>query len=111
MNFPCYFCQKPTTRYASYHGCVHSGEAIGIIHVRHFYDGPLAKTRTSDLHEVTWKFKYKRKSYEVVYWIKTSLCVLYRSGETRELITLFNFIPDWTPENCQEKLSKVLAFA
>jgi len=100
----CYFCQKETTRINSYYSCIHHRKE-GTTHVRHFYDD-------KKLFEVNWTFKYKRRKYEMIYWVSaTPRADLFRAAGQRQLITTLRFIPNWTPENCREKMSKVLAFA
>ena len=90
----------------TYFGCMHTYGKHGRMFIRHFYDND------KNIYEVIWVFKYKRRNYEMVYWFKpNSHAVLYRYKRSRDLVMSFSFIPDWTPENCQEKISKLLAFA
>lgn len=100
----CYFCQKETNKINNYYGCIHNHKK-GTTHVRHFYSD-------KKLFEVIWTFKYKRCKYEMLYWFSsTPYAILYRAAGQRQAITTLRFIPNWTPENCREKMSKVLAFA
>lgn len=110
MIIKCYFCGKETIKLNNYYGCVHPYRKHGKIFVRHFFkngaDGKL------ESYEVTWAFKHKRRSYEMVYWFtQNPYVVLYRLKGSRDIVASFRFIPDWTPENCKEKMSKVIAFA
>ena len=70
---------------------------------------------TSDdksLYMVIWEFKYKRRKYAMSYWFEpTPTAGLFRALKNKETIALFDFLPNWTPDNCQEKISKVLVFS
>ena len=110
MKYECYFCHEPTMHRGNYYGCVHSHKSRGKMHVRHFY----ANTGGMNfmLHEVIWNFKYKRRNYEMLYkFTPYPAACLYRRANTIQMIARFPFIPTWTPDNCREKINKVLAFA
>lgn len=112
MKYKCYFCQKETTHRDKYYGCMHTHNPRGkIMHVRHFYSNIGGMHFT--LSQVIWNFKHKRRTYEMMYdFFPTHSAHLYRrSGGVTKWIASFNFIPEWTPDNCQEKISKVLVFA
>jgi hypothetical protein len=112
MKFQCYFCQKETVKHNNYYGCLHSDKKRGHRHVRHFYTQD--STGKPELMEVLWTFKYKRLTYEMVYWfVPRVFSNLYvcKPKSYRKIISYFPFTPNWTPDNCKEKLSKVLAFA
>jgi len=112
LKVKCYFCQKEAEKINNYYGCLHFYRKYGKIFVRHLYTKDAETGKPQDLLQLLWTFRYKRRTYEMLYmFLPHHTAALYRCKSGRELIASFQFIPNWTPENCQEKLSKVLAFA
>ena len=112
MKFECHFCKKETIYNGGHYGCLH-----GIMYIKHFYTNTFWVPNRMDeieytFYKLVWNFEYKNHLYEMQYQFSPlSLARLYRNIYKPQLVMSFQFIPDWTPENCQEKLSKVLAFA
>ena len=123
MKYVCYFCKKEMIQINNYWGCLHTFKKRGKMHVRHFYANFEYSPNWSKildsytLGHLMWNFKYKRRTYEMLYQffpvVPSGRALLYNCNfkGDRDLVTTFEFIPNWTPMNCQDKISKVLAFA